>query len=439
MAQYQGLFTQGPSVEDLLQQRRTRSDDLQQKLMEGAAQGARDPMAAQTYSLLGSTLGRYLAGKTGGEDKQMEERKAAIAAQKEMQGESLGVERGGSKEMFAFAQSLSDKGFGDAAKQMNTAAIAKEQLELEKKQDSQKKAEDDLTTRADLEAKQMEAQAVQDYAFSLGNSFEDNKGFQTHLQSGRASPKIIELAEKQIAEKNETGPLTNDGKLLVESGMVAGTLEFEAAITDILKKKNTLTTVQSPMQQRQMLTGYIQDDKQYVKAKEKLLMVGDAFNLLPSVRAGGQKETALLERTVSEVYNSQTKAVSEIDRLVSKGSWGRGMQDWINNGFQGTPSAASIDEYENVLSIMDTAMRGVVNGVVDTQAGIYGDLMTEDNLSKSTDNLRVSAQREATSTSTSTTTAGLGPILGTSDKPNGSQMKNGKKYVIRDGKVYASD
>tara|TARA_R110000787_G_scaffold175599_1_gene288000 strand:+ start:126 stop:1445 length:1320 start_codon:yes stop_codon:yes gene_type:complete len=439
MAQYQGLFTQGPSVEDLLQQRRTRSDDLQQKLMEGAAQGARDPMAAQTYSLLGSTLGRYLAGKTGGEDKQMEERKAAIAAQKEMQGESLGVERGGSKEMFAFAQSLSDKGFGDAAKQMNTAAIAKEQLELEKKQDSQKKAEDDLTTRADLEAKQMEAQAVQDYAFSLGNSFEDNKGFQTHLQSGRASPKIIELAEKQIAEKNETGPLTNDGKLLVESGMVAGTLEFEAAITDILKKKNTLTTVQSPMQQRQMLTGYIQDDKQYVKAKEKLLMVGDAFNLLPSVRAGGQKETALLERTVSEVYNSQTKAVSEIDRLVSKGSWGRGMQDWINNGFQGTPSAASIDEYENVLSIMDTAMRGVVNGVVDTQAGIYGDLMTEDNLSKSTDNLRVSAQREATSTSTSTTTAGLGPILGTSDKPNGSQMKNGTKYLIRDGKVYASD
>ena len=80
----------------------------------------------------------------------------------------------------------------------------------------------------------------------------------------------------------------------------------------------------------------------------------DAFNLLPSVRKGGQKETALLERTVSEVYNSQTKAVSEIDRLVSKGSWGRGMQDWINNGFQGTPSAASIDEYENVLSIIRT-------------------------------------------------------------------------------------
>ena len=439
MAQQQGLFTTGPSVEDLLQQRNTRAFDLQRQLMQGAAQGARDPAKAQAVSFLGSSLGRALAGAMGGEDKQMEERKAAIAAQKEMQGESLGVERGGSKEMFAFAQSLSDKGFGDAAKQMNTAAIAKEQLELEKKQDSQKKAEDDLTTRADLEAKQMEAQAVQDYAFSLGNSFEDNKGFQTHLQSGRASPKIIELAEKQIAEKNETGPLTNDGKLLVESGMVAGTLEFEAAITDILKKKNTLTTVQSPMQQRQMLTGYIQDDKQYVKAKEKLLMVGDAFNLLPSVRAGGQKETALLERTVSEVYNSQTKAVSEIDRLVSKGSWGRGMQDWINNGFQGTPSAASIDEYENVLSIMDTAMRGVVNGVVDTQAGIYGDLMTEDNLSKSTDNLRVSAQREATSTSTSTTTAGLGPILGTSDKPNGSQMKNGTKYLIRDGKVYASD
>ena len=81
----QGLFTTGPSVEDLLQQRNTRALDLQQKLMQGAAQGARDPAKAQAVSFLGSSLGRALGGAMGGEDKQMEERKAAIAAQEEMQ------------------------------------------------------------------------------------------------------------------------------------------------------------------------------------------------------------------------------------------------------------------------------------------------------------------------------------------------------------------
>ena len=45
----QGLFTTGPSVEDLLQQRNTRALDLQQQLMQGAAQGARDPAKAQTF------------------------------------------------------------------------------------------------------------------------------------------------------------------------------------------------------------------------------------------------------------------------------------------------------------------------------------------------------------------------------------------------------
>lgn len=435
----QGLFTAGTSVEELLAKRNTRANELQQSLMANAAQGAARPMEAQAYSLLGSSLGRALAGKMGGGDEAMEKLKAKEANRQELVGQNMQAAQGSSKAMFAHAKVLYSQNYNKAAKDMIDKAVAKQKLEKEEAAKAQTKVEDDLTTRADLEAAQMEKKAVQDHASSLAVYFDDNPNFQQLLTNGRTSPKVIELAEKQIAEKNETGPLTNDGKLLVESGMVEGTPEFKAAITDILKKKNTLTTVQSPMQQRQMLTEYIQDDKQYVKAKEKLLMVGDAFNLLPSVRAGGQKETALLERTVSEVYNSQTKAVSEIDRLVSKGSWGRGMQDWINNGFQGTPSAASIDEYENVLSIMDTAMRGVVNGVVDTQAGIYGDLMTGDNLSKSTDNLRVSAQREATDASTSTTTAGLGPILGTSDKPNGSQMKNGKKYLIRDGKVYASE
>jgi hypothetical protein len=189
MAQQQGLFTTGPSVEDLLQQRNTRALDLQRQLMQGAAQGARDPAKAQAVSFLGSSLGRALAGAMGGEDKQMEERKAAIAEQKRLRGEYLGVERGGSAEMFAFAQALSDKGLGDAARQMNTAAIARRQLELENKKADKKKAEDDLVAKIELHNTLMEKEALQDRAKDLSKSFDDNKPFQALLQSGKASLK----------------------------------------------------------------------------------------------------------------------------------------------------------------------------------------------------------------------------------------------------------
>ena len=72
----QGLFTAGTSVEELLAKRNTRANALQQSLMANAAQGAARPMEAQAYSLLGSSLGRALAGKMGGEDKEMEALKA---------------------------------------------------------------------------------------------------------------------------------------------------------------------------------------------------------------------------------------------------------------------------------------------------------------------------------------------------------------------------
>jgi len=65
MATQTGLFTQGPSVEDILAKRNKRSGDLQAQLMTQAAQGARDPAKARAISFLGSSLGRALGGSMG--------------------------------------------------------------------------------------------------------------------------------------------------------------------------------------------------------------------------------------------------------------------------------------------------------------------------------------------------------------------------------------
>lgn len=77
----QGLFTGGTSIEELLAKRNTRANALQQSLMANAAQGAARPMQAQAASLIGSSLGRALAGNMGGEDKEMDALKAQNASQ----------------------------------------------------------------------------------------------------------------------------------------------------------------------------------------------------------------------------------------------------------------------------------------------------------------------------------------------------------------------
>lgn len=115
----QGLFTSGPSVDDLLQQRNTRALDLQQTLMNNAAQGARDPAKAQAVSFLGSSLGRALGGAMGGGDQEMEKLKAEEAEQKRLQGEfGQSFTQGTPEHQIKLANELIQLGYVDKGTQL---------------------------------------------------------------------------------------------------------------------------------------------------------------------------------------------------------------------------------------------------------------------------------------------------------------------------------
>jgi len=119
-----GLFTNNTAVQDLLDQRNKRSTDLQQQLMEQAAQGARDPAKASAISMLGSTLGRALGGNMDGGDERLDKLKADAAQQETMQGEyasSLG-ELDPKKKM-ASAVKLIDLGYVNYGNKLRTEAL----------------------------------------------------------------------------------------------------------------------------------------------------------------------------------------------------------------------------------------------------------------------------------------------------------------------------
>ena len=177
----QGLFTSGPSVNDLLQQRNKRSSDLQQQLMNQAAQGARDPAKARAVSFLGSSLGRALGGSMGGDTKTAEI-EAKNAAQKELQNAALKISSTGtSAEQQEFALLLNNQGFSeDALKMSDTAKATKkaEQITLEAKDE----ATAALASKAQV---QTEAQGVADSLKLL--DAKGNAGLITSLTSGTAT------------------------------------------------------------------------------------------------------------------------------------------------------------------------------------------------------------------------------------------------------------
>lgn len=151
----QGLFTSGPSVDDLLQQRNKRSSDLQQQLMNQAAQGARDPAKARAVSFLGSSLGRALGGSLGGGSTR-DTLEAKEAQKNQAQQSVLQARQGTSAGMFEVAKKLAST-YPSAADQLNALGLQK--LEQEKKEEAalkikqQEKLEEDLATQVAIEDK----------------------------------------------------------------------------------------------------------------------------------------------------------------------------------------------------------------------------------------------------------------------------------------------
>ena len=129
MAQ-QGLFTAGTSIEELLEKRNTRANALQQSLMANAAQGARDPMKAQAFSLLGSSLGRALAGGMEGSDKQMDALKAKNEEQKRLQdGYAAAMTGGDSQKQLVYGNALVQAGYSKEGADVILAAQKNAALE----------------------------------------------------------------------------------------------------------------------------------------------------------------------------------------------------------------------------------------------------------------------------------------------------------------------
>jgi hypothetical protein len=237
MAQQQGLFTTGPSVEDLLQQRNTRALDLQRQLMQGAAQGARDPAKAQAVSFLGSSLGRALAGAMGGEDKELENLKATEAKRQELAGQyGEVVGKGTPAQRLAFGNTLIQNNMGDRG----AAIVLQARKDIE---EEQRKAEDQLMINIAANdaaiLKEEQFNDLQTRSYNIGQQLKEHApDLASLLMSGQSTDKhevagLAALAEKRkAAEAKAKGGAAGGVSAFNVSLFEEKRAEFDKALAD---------------------------------------------------------------------------------------------------------------------------------------------------------------------------------------------------------------
>jgi hypothetical protein len=238
--QQAGLFTQGPSVEDLLQKRNTRAANLQQQLMAQAAQGSRTPAKARAFSLLGSSLGRALSGAVGGgQDQQLAEIRAKQAAQKGLQEQALTIGvNGTSVQQAQLSQDLHKAGYMQAAVDMANKSKATRDQEAATLQAEKQKREDAL-------AASVENEDLQERAGEYGTALATwNPQLAQRLLSGEANDAEVSEGLKEMTAMNKSKKASTDGKSTHHFNKVGNFVDGQGNMYAVTNSINNVTEEQ---------------------------------------------------------------------------------------------------------------------------------------------------------------------------------------------------
>ena len=312
MAQ-QGLFTAGTSIEELLAKRNTRSNALQQSLMANAAQGAARPMEAQAYSLLGSSLGRALAGNMGGKDKEMEALKAKNAGQKALQGRySNALTSGTPEQQMQLAGELIKLGLPEGGQLLQIA-----QQRLKGKADSERAVQ--IQATLNNKGKQLAAKLGSEHPFYdqlMGDTVQQGLLNTANTQLANAYNKGVEQQEKASTAESAQKTLNNAGAVLAST--VSKDSPYYQGLTSKLVTSAMITGAtkeRDATYERKIVSGDVTAEQQIVDTQLKQ----DAKSLALTLGAEKYPDTyaTLMHNPTKEAY-TKALAMMDADKKVSK-------------------------------------------------------------------------------------------------------------------------
>jgi hypothetical protein len=294
--------------------------------MANAAQGAARPMEAQAYSLLGSSLGRALAGKMGGGDDEMAKLKAEEDNRQRLVGENIKARQGSSEAMFAHAKVLNDdpsKRYTQAALDMTDKAVARKKEEDAALVEKGKKKQ---VSGAYLNA----LQGTTNYDPTAQFNFDEDKGTVTAI--GRTgtpeTEKPISTKSREIEEAYGIKTNTPEHQALLQQALAIDTLTIGdiKAVTEGWRNETSQET-----------------DR--IRTANELLGLLELEGLDPKTK----KISIVADRLVSRLFGgSDTKAQAEIETFRSTGDIGNKLASAATMFLDGTYNEDTLEGFKEL-------------------------------------------------------------------------------------------
>lgn len=199
-----------------------------------------------------------------------------------------------------------------------------------------------------------------------------------------------------ILKPTTTAPLSPYGKSLVDMGQTPGTPQFQAAM---LAEQARVTAVprQTPQEQLGSLDAAMRAYPTYDKVVTGIGVTNRANSLLDSEIANPTNESQQkqlivgLQRELSGLFDSNTRAAEEINRFISSKTVARGLADWFNSAISGDVTKDTIDELKEITNAISLELNKEMNGIRGYISDTYGAYTSPEVLDRWT-----AAQRELT-------------------------------------------
>lgn len=233
------------------------------------------------------------------------------------------------------------------------------------------------STRSDIELNELKMQAAQrpdtlspKERADLYRYF-DADSIDGYLESGTP---LVPL------DDNKTEALSAYGKQLVDAGYQPGSAQYEAQMREFNQKelasKGQIKTVNvmSPFEQTDFLKSQIESDPLFKAATSREDKINIAQAAMPQARGGSAEGITTLQRTLSDLFNSDTRAASEIERFVSGNkSLLRAFNDLVSRKIYGELSTAELENYNAILDAVIKSTNQQKQDVVDKNLSLFAD------------------------------------------------------------------
>lgn len=184
-----------------------------------------------------------------------------------------------------------------------------------------------------------------------------------------------------LDNKEDADKLSAHGKRLVEQGIIEGSDEFKLEMKNyndsLVSGKARGMTYKGPLEQTQFLTDEFRKHPFYQSIVDQLSKVNLAESLVPGVDEGNSEQIRLMERTISELYNSDSRAASEIDRLLQGRGIKRDFVDWVSTAVAGDVSPETKQALQEILKTSKIRLRAMQSAAVKSISDSYGDFVSE--------------------------------------------------------------